>query len=115
MGANLFSRVVGLAVAVIAGGAALLLWFAVASTDPSEGPPPTTDSLRGIWGLFYDLEAPTGRVLTAAIALALLFAAGIGLLERLTARKSHRSTNRRITPLAPKLLMASTRGSSPAR
>ncbi|MBC7442796.1 MAG: glycosyltransferase family 2 protein [Ramlibacter sp.] len=110
MGAKSFSRTVGLIVAAIAGGAAVLLWFAIASTGPLDGPTSSIRGIRGVWGLFFDLQAPTARVLAAAVALAILFAAGIALLEQRTKSTSHRSTNRVNTPLAPKLVMAASRG-----
>ena len=49
-------------------------------------------------------------MLVAAGALALLFAAGIAALERRVATKARRSDDRAVMPLAPKVVMAATRG-----
>lgn len=103
-------RAVGLVVASVAGGAAALLWFAIASGKPPEGEVPVEGLILGVWNVFYDIQAPAPRVFLAAVALALLSAAGIAMLERRVANKSRRSSNRLINPLAPKIVMAATRG-----
>src|SRR5665647_133005 len=103
-------RAVGLVLASVAGGAAALLWFAIASGKPPEGEVPGEGLILGVWNVFYDIQAPSPRVFLAAVALALLSAAGIAMLERRVANKSRRSSNRLINPLAPKIVMAATRG-----
>lgn len=110
MGASLFGRAVGLVVAAAAGGAATVLWIAVASDPPAAGEAPIEGLIFGVWKYLYDLEAPSPRVLFAAVALAVLFAAGVALLERRVTNKSRRSFDHRTAPLAPKIVMAATRG-----
>jgi poly-beta-1,6-N-acetyl-D-glucosamine synthase len=110
VGTRWFDRAVGLVVAAVAGAAATLLWFAVASDAMTEGQAPAEGFLLGVWRVFYDSHAPAPRILVSAVALAFLLAAGVALLERRTLRKSRRSLNRRTTPLAPRIVMASNRG-----
>lgn len=97
---------IGVAVAV----AAALLWFAVAAGGDTRPDETQQGALFGIWDIFYDTRAPSVRVLAAAGALALLFAAGVAWLERRAANSSRRSLNPRVTPLSPRVVMAETRG-----
>ena len=60
--------------------------------------------------MLYSTNAPGARILGAAVALAVLLAAGVALLERRITTRSRRSANVRIAPLAPKIVMAATRG-----
>jgi len=60
--------------------------------------------------VLYSTNAPGARILGAAVALAVLLAAGVALLERRITTRSRRSANVRIAPLAPKIVMAATRG-----
>lgn len=110
MGVQLFSRSVGLLVAAAACGAATVLWVAVASDDPAAGNAVDEGVLFGIWTYLYALDLPSPRVLLAAVALAIFFAAGIALVERRVTNKSRRSSDYRATPLAPKIVMEATRG-----
>lgn len=105
-----FGRAVGLVVASVAGGAAALLWFAIASGKPLESEGAAKSLVLGVWNVFYDIQTPAPLVFLAAVALALLSAAGIAMLERHVANKSRRSSNRLTNPLAPKIVMAATRG-----
>ncbi|MFC5930540.1 glycosyltransferase family 2 protein [Cryobacterium melibiosiphilum] len=110
MGATLFGRTVGLVVGAAVIVAATILWIAVAADTPAAGEAPSEGLIFGIWTYLYALEAPPPRVLWAAVALAVLFAAGVALLERKVTNTSRRSTNPRTAPLAPKIVMAATRG-----
>ncbi len=110
MGANRLRRFVGIIIAAAALGAALLLWATVGRSSPPNGEPPSVGTLFGVWQVFYDPVAPTPRLILAAIALAALCAVGIALLERRASNVSRRSTNLHATPLAPKIIMASTHG-----
>ena len=105
-----FERAIGFVILGVAAGAAALLWFAVAVGGPAPATPPTEGVLFGVWKVFYNTQAPTPRVMLAAAALALLFAAGLALLERRIANRSRRSANRQANPLAPKVVMAATEG-----
>ena len=89
MGRGKFHRAVGIVIAPAAGGAAALLWFAVAAGGPHLDESPSKGLVLGVRNVLYNTDAPALRNIFAAIALALLLAAGIALLER-------RITNRRV-------------------
>ncbi|WP_035764292.1 glycosyltransferase family 2 protein [Arthrobacter sp. H20] len=110
MGSRWFQRGVGIVIAVLAGTAAALLWFAVASGDPEIRDEPTEGLVLGFWRVLYDSEAPALRVILAAVAMALLLAVGVAVLERRIASRSRRSVDGVVAPLAPKIVMAATRG-----
>ncbi len=105
-----FQRAVGLVILGLAGSGALLLWFALSAGGPAAGHPPTKGLVFGLWDVLYDTQAPSQRVILAAIALAMMFAAGVGALERRIANRSRRSDDGAGTPLAPKIVMAATQG-----
>lgn len=110
MGKWQLHRTVGLVIAAIAGTAAAILWAAVASDGPAQADGPPHGFILGIWNVLYSTNAPGARILGAAVALAVLLAAGVALLERRITTRSRRSANVRIAPLAPKIVMAATRG-----
>ena len=103
-------RSVGLAIIGCASAGALLLWLAVAAGGPHAGRDPEEGLLFGAWQVFYDTEMPSPRILTAAAGVALLLAAGVASLERRIATRARRSQDPDRLPLAPKLVMAETRG-----
>lgn len=105
-----FHRAVGIVIALAAGGAAALLWFAVAAGGPQADETPSHGLVLGVWNVLYDTDAPAPRNIVAAIALALLLATGVALLERRITTKSRRSANPQAAPLAPRIVMADTRG-----
>lgn len=105
-----FQRAVGLIILGSALGAAALLWFAVAAGERDAGRPPSEGAVFGVWNVLYDTEAPSWQVLTAAASLAVLFAAGVALLERRIADRARRSYAPASTPLAPKVVMEATQG-----
>jgi cellulose synthase/poly-beta-1,6-N-acetylglucosamine synthase-like glycosyltransferase len=105
-----FQRAVGVVILGTAGLGALLLWIAVSSTGTDAGQAPRAGFLFGVWQVLYDTRAPTTRVLLAATGMALLFAAGVALLERRIATRSRRSEDVGRLPLAPRIVMAQTRG-----
>ncbi|GAB3518178.1 glycosyltransferase family 2 protein [Arthrobacter monumenti] len=90
--------------------ATALIWFTVAAERPAAGYAPTEGVALGVWTVLYDVEAPPLRALLAAVALALLLAAGVALLERRIANTSRRSVDALTTPLAPRVVMGATRG-----
>ncbi|MGH3317509.1 MAG: glycosyltransferase family 2 protein [Nocardioidaceae bacterium] len=104
-----FQRFIGLAVLAMAAGAAALLWLAVAASSPAPAESPTEGILFGVWRIFYDTQAPSPRVLLAAAAMAVLFAAGVALLERRIANRARRTVNNQANPLAPKVVTAANR------
>jgi cellulose synthase/poly-beta-1,6-N-acetylglucosamine synthase-like glycosyltransferase len=104
-----FQRSIGLVVFATTGAAAALLWVAVAVDNPM----PTTPSqgvLFGVWKVLYDTQAPAPHVMVAAAALAVLLAGGLAVVEQRIATRSRRSVNRQASPLAPRIVMAATRG-----
>ncbi len=103
-------RFVGLVIAGIVVGAALLLWFAVSARSASIDQSTKTSSVFGAWHVLYDTRAPARSVVIGAVGLALLFAAGVALVERVVLDRSRRSTDAARRLLAPKLVMAATRG-----
>lgn len=110
MGRGKFHRAVGIVIALAAGGAAALLWSAVAAGGPHLDESPSKGLVLGVWNVLYNTDAPALRNIFAAIALALLLAAGIALLERRITTRSRRSANPQAAPLAPRIVMADTRG-----
>jgi biofilm PGA synthesis N-glycosyltransferase PgaC len=105
-----FQRVVGLVIFGSAILGAAMLVAAVTLGDHSTSGAPSKGLMFGIWQVLYDTDAPATRVLVAAAGLALLFAAGIAFLERRVANRLRRSDDLAATPLAPKIVMARTRG-----
>ncbi|NYI60850.1 glycosyltransferase family 2 protein [Cellulomonas soli] len=103
-------RAVGLAVFAIAASAATALWLLLAVDVPEEAPGLHEGILLGVWHVLYDTELPPPRILLAALLLAVLLASGVALLEQRISTRSRRSVDQRTDPLAPKLVMAATRG-----
>lgn len=103
-------RYVGLVIGGIVIGGALLLWSAVSAGSPTVGRDPVSHALFGMWRVAYDTQTPGLAVVLAAIGLALLFAAGVAITERIVSDRSRRSTDARTKLLAPRLVMAETRG-----
>ncbi|MHA7262221.1 glycosyltransferase family 2 protein [Arthrobacter sp. TMN-37] len=100
----------GLVIALLAAGAAASLWAAVTVGGPTQVEGPAHGVILGIWRVLYNTDMPPFRVLAIAMALAVLLAAGVALLEQRISTRSRRSANPDIAPLAPKLVMAATRG-----
>jgi len=103
-----FPRLIGLLILGLAGGGAGLMLLATLATGPAAGVAPTRGFLFGVWTVLYATEAPTPRVAVAAVGVAVLFAAGVALLERRITNQSRRSVNIGTNPLAPKIVMART-------
>lgn len=99
----------GLQIAAAAAGAATLLWFVVSAGVPVTAHTPSTGSVLGLWSVLYVADAPSTWLLAAAIAVALVLLAGVTLAERLVATRARRSASP-AQPLAPRLVMAATRG-----
>ncbi|TFB99036.1 glycosyltransferase family 2 protein [Cryobacterium adonitolivorans] len=110
MGAQAPGRSVGLVIAGLSTSAAGLLWFIVAAGNPTAGAAPFPYLIFGMLPIFYDPSAPALRAILGAIALAVLFAAGIALLEHRATNTSRRSSNASRNPLAPKIVMARNGG-----
>lgn len=105
-----YQRAVGFVVFGTALLGAALIWWAVAASDRPQGDRPAEGVILGAWRVLYDTEAPQLRTVVAAAGLALLIAALVGWLERRIATGARRSLDPRRMPLAPKVVMAETRG-----
>jgi hypothetical protein len=103
-----FQRVSGAFVAAVTVAAAALLWFAVASAE-KDAAGPSEGVVSGVWHVFYNVQVPAVAVLLAAVAVALLAAGGLALLEWRISTISRRSTSVGATPLAPRIVMEETR------
>lgn len=103
-------RAIGIAVFGSALLGAALLWTAIALSDPGSTRSPSSGLLFGVWQIVYDTEAPSPRVMLAAAGLALVFAAGVALLERRITNRDRRSDLPEDLPLAPKVVMRETHG-----
>lgn len=89
-------------------GAGLLIWSV--SDTSSRSAEPAEGIILGAWHLLYDTQAPSVPTLAAAAGLALLFAAGVALLERRIANRARRSDDGARLPLSPRHVMTETRG-----
>jgi hypothetical protein len=95
-------RYVGLVIAGIAVGGALLLWFAVSDRSRSVHHSPKSIALFDGWHVIYDNQAPTLTVVIGAVGLALILAAGAALVERVVLDRSRRSIDADVKLLAPR-------------
>lgn len=103
-------RSVGLVIAACVLGAAAIVWATGAAAVPSGHANPIHRMTVGIWSIFYNGEAPGLALLVGSIALATLMLVGIGLADWRIATRTRRSSNEQRAPLAPKIVMAETRG-----
>jgi cellulose synthase/poly-beta-1,6-N-acetylglucosamine synthase-like glycosyltransferase len=103
-----FKRAIGALILSSAGVAAVALWWAVALATPAS-PLRLQESTFGIVHVLYDLQRPPLGVVAAAVGMALGFALSVMVMERRVATSARRSDRPRM-PLAPKLVMAATRG-----
>jgi cellulose synthase/poly-beta-1,6-N-acetylglucosamine synthase-like glycosyltransferase len=103
-------RFVGVVIASISIGGALVLWSIVAARAPSVDRTPRTGTIFGLWHVTYDSQGPALAIALGAIGLGILFAAAAAIVERIVLDKSRRSTDADTKLLAPKLVMAETRG-----
>jgi cellulose synthase/poly-beta-1,6-N-acetylglucosamine synthase-like glycosyltransferase len=102
-------RYIGLLIAGIAISGALVLWLVASSRSPSASQPVRSKELLWGWHVVYDDRTPALAVVLAALVLGVIFAAAAAIVERVISNRSRRSTDARKL-LAPKLVMAETRG-----
>ena len=110
MRARALARSVGLVIAGLATSAAAVLWFAVAAGNPTPDAAPFRYLIFSVLPILYDPSRPGLWAILGAVALAVLFATGIALLERRATNRSRRSSNASRNPLAPKIVMARNSG-----
>lgn len=103
-------RAVGVIVLLLAAAAGLMLWAALAFSEPQHRKPPDEGLLFDTWQILYDTQAPSLPVIVTAIAVALGFAAFVVSLERIITNRYRRSENPAKILLAPKIVMAETFG-----
>lgn len=87
-----------------------MLWIIAAAAVPSENLMPIQELTLGIWNIFYTDQAPGVKLLLTTVALAATLGAGIGLMDWRIANRTRRSANAISKPLAPRIVMAETRG-----
>jgi cellulose synthase/poly-beta-1,6-N-acetylglucosamine synthase-like glycosyltransferase len=100
------ARIIGLVIGLASIGAAVLLWFAVGADMPVNPVPPIQEGFVLGWDFLYARVRPPARVFWAAVAIAILAASSVALVERVAAGRLRRSLNPRETPLAPVVRMA---------
>jgi len=103
-------RYVGLVITSTAVGGALLLWTLVSAHSPTVDQVHRSTTLFGVWHVDYDTRAPALAIALGAVGIGLLVAAAVAIVERVVLDRSRRSTDTRTKLLAPKLVMAETRG-----
>lgn len=89
---------------------ALFLWFVLAETQAWTSTEPREALIGGELSVLYDPQAPQLGFVLASVVLVLLVAAGVALFDRRATNRSRRSSDEDATPLAPKIVMAETRG-----
>ncbi|WP_322937349.1 glycosyltransferase [Nocardioides bizhenqiangii] len=102
-------RTVGLLILGTAAAGAALLWASLSWTTGLPGGRPSR-AVVGVWDVFYDTAAPSALMIGLAAGFALVFAAGVAVLEKRVSTRDRRSADRLNRPLAPKIVMAETRG-----
>ncbi len=102
------------AVGVLILGASALtaagIWFEIAARNQN-----TTTSWHkadafGLWQFFYSTDPPSSRIVAIALLFAVIFASGVVSLEHGILTRSRRSHDPKGMPLAPRIVMAATRG-----
>ena len=104
-----FRRAVGVLILGLAVVAAVVLWSIVALTAPVSFFRPREGVALGFLHVAYDVHRPAGAVIIGAVGVALFFALLVTTLELRIATLARRSERSR-TPLAPRTVMAATRG-----
>jgi poly-beta-1,6-N-acetyl-D-glucosamine synthase len=107
---NWLQRGVGLLVLGAAAIAGVAVWCAAAADRRETLRSPDERILFGVWRVLYDTEMPSARTMVLAGLLAIVCAALVALLEGRVTKRYRRSADTWATPLAPKIVMASTYG-----
>ncbi|MFS4488183.1 glycosyltransferase family 2 protein [Dietzia kunjamensis] len=102
-------RTVGVAVIGLAAMGGLMLWLALALSE-NRALQVQEGLLFGTWRVLYDTYAPSAGVIAAAFVVALVFVAIATGVETTVATRYRRATDAVGTPLAPRIVMAETRG-----
>lgn len=105
-----FQRFVGLLLVGLAALGAVLVGVSAAVVFRTPRVDEATSTTVGFWHLLYNTTAPSPVVILGATGLGLLLAAAVALVERRVSTRARRSEDAQRMPLAPKLVMAETRG-----
>ncbi len=107
-----FERFVGVALVGLAllGATVVGLAALVVMRDPVGWETPSTAIVFGFWRPIYSTSVPPAGVVLGAAGFALLVAALVGLAERRITYRARTSEDWEQMPLAPKRVMAETRG-----
>lgn len=103
-------RLVGVLILGTVTTGAALLCLAIVADPPSAAEAQFRSRVVWAWQIMYDTELPAASVVLTAIGLALLFAAGVALLERTISDRTRRALDPDELPLTPRLVMEETRG-----
>lgn len=103
-------RAIGIVVLGTAVAFAGMLWWVAARRVAASGRAPSDVVLFDRWQVWYDNGLPSVAVLAIAVGAALVFAGAVVLIEGRVVTRSRRSEQAVETPLAPKIVMARTRG-----
>ena len=93
----------------VTGVVALLLWWAVGK-DPVPVAPTRSGMVFGFLRILYADDLPPWAVIWAAVGSAAFLVALVVVVEHQITLRYRRSTGGRTTPLAPRIVMAETRG-----
>lgn len=105
-----FARLAGLTVFGLAAIAGTLLLLTASAIGNPVQMAPLEGHLLGLWRVLYATEAPSVPVALTAVALAVLLAVGVAVVELRIANRARRSADGLGHPLAPKPVMARTAG-----
>jgi hypothetical protein len=103
-------RWIGVLIAGLSASGAILLWLAVSARSQSVHRAPKSRAVFGFWHVLYDTRAPALTIVLGAVGLGLVLAIGVAVVERVVLDRSRRSTDGTVKLLAPKLVIAETRG-----
>jgi cellulose synthase/poly-beta-1,6-N-acetylglucosamine synthase-like glycosyltransferase len=107
---NWLQRGVGLLVLGAAAGTGGVVWCAAAADRPNQLRSPDESVILGFWRVLYSDQMPSVRTMLLAGMLAIVCAALVAVLEGQVTTRYRRSGDGLATPLAPRIVMASTYG-----
>ena len=102
-------RLVGLLVLALTGAVALVLWWVVGK-EPIPVEPSQSATLFGFLNIEYANDVPRFAMIATAIASAAFLVALVVIVEQRIGLRYRRSNTEEWAPLAPRLVMADTRG-----
>ncbi len=103
-------RAVGAMVLGVAALGASALLLVVSRAGHNDGHEPSETLVLGVWRVLYDGRAPALWMVLAAVGAALVCAGAVVVFEGRVVARSRRSDRSQVMPLAPRVVMAQTRG-----